>query len=648
MLIRHWIKFNHFIPFFFKKQVFKHNYSGGIHISDWSNNNLNVFLAKNNDDMHLHSDAFENICDEDMLKDIINGDDAINVRISAIHQIKDMDFLLDECLNNPDSRIRMAILSRILDESLLDDLELSLLLEKIILNDPDIYVLKTAFQKADLISQEAIIEVAYNRSDDEIIKEAVKNITDEKILADFAINNSSEFIRLEAISNQNLNDIDIIFKIIINDENEFNRLMAIYKIENCGRLVKIIYKKPICSYLGEISKNINFKTNDYFLNDFLHSNDDYKRLIDVLFIEDEEFLEKLILNESDDNIRAFAVKNKNFNNQAILENLIKTHSGEQILLEAISKIENQNVLMEYISKNLNYCDVTVNAISRINDLGFLEELSTCNDYRLRFEAVKRIAYLKNSENLLHKIALTENDEEICIEAIGAIDNRNILIEIADFRFEKNISFAALKKIKADRLLYNFIHSIRKSLSDLPYENALKQIALADEDIQIRCIATSRLNDVAVLKKIASSNDLTNIIAQKRLNTLFDDIKSLDSLTVLDKLIMCGDEAISRVAQDTLDDLASWQDRISQVNDISDIDTLKEISNNDFNYFVRNEACGRLEKLLFNIRLDEINNKENQEKFKAIACDESFTLEIRKKALLNIADEEFVNDFDFKL
>ena len=623
---------------------------GGIHISGWSDNsNLNVFLAKNDADWQVRCDAVENIDDEDILKDIFESDSVINVRISAMHQIKDRDFLLDACLNNPDSRMRLAILNRIFDESLVEDKDLSLLLEKILLNDPDSYVLKTVFQKADLISQEVLIEVANTCSDEIIIKEAIKNITNENILTDFALYNSNEFIRLEAISNPNLTSNDVISEIIVNDENELNRLMAIYKIPDCESLAEIVYKKPLYPYLGEISQNINFKTNDYFLNDFKHSKDDYKRQIDVLFIEDADFLEELIFNQSDENIRKFAIKNKHFNNQEILENLIITQSCDIILLESVSKIKNQNVLIDYIKGNLEYCDVIVEAISNVTDLEFLEWLSYCDDSKIRFVVVERIINLGNSENILRKIALTESDEIICIEAISAIDNRNVLIEIADFRFERNIRIAALKKIKAKRLLNNFIHSVRNSLSDLPYEHALRQIALTDEDGEIRRIATSKLNDEVVLKEIDCGDDITRKEAQERLNTLYEDIKSLDSIPVLDRLTNSGDEDVSRVAKAALDDLISWQDRISQVNDITDIDTLKDISNNDFNYFVRSEAEGRLEKILFNIRLDEMDKKENQEKFKAIANDESFPFEIRKKALFKITDEDFTKNFksDFK-
>jgi hypothetical protein len=90
----------------------------------------------------------------------------------------------------------------------------------------------------------------------------------------------------------------------------------------------------------------------------------------------------------------------------------------------------------------------------------------------------------------------------------------------------------------------------------------------------------------------------------------------------------------------IDDLKTWRGRISKINDITDIDQLKDIANNDYNYYVRCEAEGKLENLIFNVRLDEIGLTKNQEKFKSIACDETYPSEIRKKAFSNINDKKF--------
>jgi hypothetical protein len=72
--------------------------------------------------------------------------------------------------------------------------------------------------------------------------------------------------------------------------------------------------------------------------------------------------------------------------------------------------------------------------------------------------------------------------------------------------------------------------------------------------------------------------------------------------------------------------------------------LKSIINDDFNYYVRCEAEGKLEKLLFNIRLDEINDKENQDRLMEIVNDDTFPLEIRNKALSKVNEEEFKQQY----
>lgn len=596
-------------------------------------------MAKHHNDLQVRCDMVQFIDDEDILKDIFLNDDVARVCICAMSQIKDTDFLTDECLNNPNSHLRLAILNRIFDESLLSGNELSQLLEKILLNDPDSYVLKTALEKAKSVNHDVLVKILKANDDEVIIKEALKKLADEKLLADFALNHPTSHIRLAAIQNPNLRDINTIYKIIVCDENELNRMIATGKIEDADSLVKIIYNPDSYPFLGEISQNILIPLNDYFLNHFNETG----CYIDVLFIEDGDFLDKLVLNENDAKIKAFAIKNKNFRNDKLLENLIKNENSPEILLEVVSKIKNDELLRQYIENHLKYEDVTVKAVSQINDLKFLEKLSEDNDSRIRFEAVKRISDMKNTEDLLHKIALTESDEKIAVTAVDAIERRNNLINIADFRCEKNIRVAALEKIKPKRLLKNFLYSLPKTVTDMPFDEALAEIALNDKDIEIRKIATSKLNDKEVLDEIRAKNDDTSQVAQKRLNTLFDDIKSLNSIPALEKLIDSDNRDVSKVAKITLEDLKTWKSRIAQINEIDEINELKDIAVNDFNYFVRSEAEGRLEKLLFNVRLNNIYTKENQDKFKSIYLDKSFPDEIRKKALLKISDKDFLKD-----
>ena len=132
-----------------------------------------------------------------------------------------------------------------------------------------------------------------------------------------------------------------------------------------------------------------------------------------------------------------------------------------------------------------------------------------------------------------------------------------------------------------------------------------------------------------------------------MDSLFEDIKRIDNEIILKQLIDCKNSNVSAMAQATLDDLKIWESRIAEINKINDIDTLKEISQNDFNYFVRSEAEGKLEKMLFHIRLDEIGNEYNQKKLKSIANDVGFSRDIRKIALSKITDEEFLKNFEIR-
>ena len=608
-----------------------------------------IDIAKNDLDWHVRQTAVENIDDENVLKDIANNELTSAVAIKAMEHINDKEFLSDICLNHPDSYLRLATINRICDESILPKQELSLLLEEMLLNDPDSYILKNVCENPNLTNQDVLIRVSKSDRDETLKRQAIRKIADEEILADFALNDSNEYIRREAILNPNLKDLDVLYEIIRLDSDEFNRIMAIYKIPDEESLLKIIYKKPIHHRLAEISRNTDFNLNDYFLNIFETETDEYKRQVAINFITDSDILENVVLNECNDEIRADAVKNRSFKNQKLLDDLILDESNPKVLFEIVSRILNQEMLSLFIEDRLDYNEVIVKAISRLHNNALLEKLADHPDFRIRFEAVKKISKLKNQDKLLRDIALTETREDICIVAVGSMNVRNDLIEVADKRREKSIRIKALNQIIPKRLLDNFTGSIiRNSLADLPFEFSLENMALNDNDDDIRKLATSKLNDERILYEISSGNDVNSIDAQNRLNSLFEDIKRIDNDFILKQLVDCNDSNVSSMAGDRLDDLKTWNDRIAQINEINDINTLKDISQKDFNSLVRSEAEGKLEKILFHIRLDEIGSKSNQEKLKAIVNDEGFSQEIRKKALSKITDEEFIKKFEMRL
>lgn len=592
--------------------------------------------------------AVENIEDESILKDILYHELTSKVAVKAMENINDRQYLCDVCLNHPDSYVRLACINRITDESLLSDEELSLLLEKMLFNDPDLYVLKSVCENPNLTNQEVLTRLAGSSVDETLKRHAIKRITDVNVLADFALNDENPYVRREAISNPNLESLDVICDVILHDSDDFNRVMAIYRIPDMQSLLEIIYKKEFHHRLYEIANNITFDLNDYFLDVLKNESDDYERVVAVNFITDRDILDEIALNESDEDIRSDAIRNRKFINQDILDELMAGQTSPKILMAVISKIQNQELLAGYVKSHLDCSDVTLKAISRLVDLDTLEELSTHPDSKIRFAAVKKISGLRRNDELLLKIALTESIEEICLEAVRAMSITNDLISVADKRLEKTIRMAALAQIQAKPLIDNYTRFIQNSLSDIPFESALRDMAMNDVDEDIRKLATGKIEDKSVLENIASGDDVNRIEAQKRLDALFEDIKWINNELVLNDLAKSSDKDVSAIAKATMEDSKTWKGRMAEINETDDIDALKDIAANDFNYMVRNEAEGKLEKMLFNIRLDEIENDANQQWLKSIVADSGFSSEIRRKALLKIADEEFIGDFEYLL
>lgn len=610
-----------------------------------SNQDEVIYTAKNDIDWQVRRVAVEKINDENVLKDIVNDELTSAVAIKAMEHIDDKEFLSDICLNHPDAYVRLACINRMSDESLLLKKDLTSLLDKILFNDPNDIVLKSVCENPYLDNRESLTKAVFTIENEDIKRLLIRKITDEDMLADFALNSENKFLRLEAIQNPNLTDLDTISEIIIHDSDEFNRAMAIYKITNEESLLEIILRKPLHHRLPQIAQNTNL-SDDYFLEILNDGTDEYACQVAAAFISDGEMLENIVLSKSSDKIRADAIRNSHFTNQKILDELIVTKTSPEILFEAISKIENQDVLEDYILNHLQHDEITAKAISRVDGTDFLRDLSTHPDSGIRLEAVKRISQFGDADGILRDIALTEDNEEICLKAVSAMKIRNDLIEVAKSRPEKNIRISALRHVADKRLIYNYFKSdIAHSGEFTPAEFALNEMALEDNDDDVKIIATGKVMDKELLDDIAAGEDVNRFEAQKRLNSLFEDIKQIEHKQILSRLIQSPDKDISAVAQATLDDLDLWEDRLSKVNEIDDINTLKDIARNDFNYFVRMEAEGKLEKMLFHIRMDEIDLESSQEELKAIASDGEFSREIRRSALLKITDHAFVEKFE---
>ena len=612
-----------------------------------SNNQEEIIdIAQNASDWHIRQFAVAYIEDEEALKYILINDSINSVSIKAMEQISDIDFLIDVCLNNPFSHIRLATLNRIIDESLLLTSDLTNLLNDVALNDPNEFIVKLAVENTNFNNPEVIMAIAESGRDVEIRKLAISKITDEKVLSDFALNDSNVFIRREAILNPNLSDFDILSEVIRNDDDGFNRHWACEKINDKDYLVKLIFNKSFYHRLDDLSLNSNLNCEEYFKEIYENSKDEYSRLVAAYLIQDEVYLANIVLNDSDDKIRLHAIKNKHFSNHEILKGLILSEDNRDIVFCAVSKIRDEDVLIEYIRTNLDDGRATLQAILKVNDVELLKELSMHSNPKIRLYAVKSFTnnFKDQYNSILKDIALTDENKDICLEATGAITNPYDLMEIADKNDDRDIRTLALKIIPTSRLLDNFLFVHNSNRQSLNFKQKLKSLALNEVDDEIRHIAISKLDDKETLDNISSLEKDDSEIAQRRLNSLFEDIKRIDNELLLKKLISSGDSDVSYIAQKTFDDWINSQKHIDEISRISDIEKLKSIIDDDFNYYVRCEAEGRLEKLLFNIRLDEINEKANQDKLMDIVKDETFPLEIRNKAFSKVNDVKFRENY----
>lgn len=590
-------------------------------------------ISLNDSDWRVRKDAASKVTDEDVLKDIFINDSVVMVRIAAMRRIDDSDFLYYECKNNPQGHIRRAVLSRILDENLLESNKLDLLLMHLTLNDPEDIVSQIACENLSEDYQDVFASIAHSKRGDKLRCEAISKISDENILNDLALNDKNRFIRLEAIQNPNLADVRVLAKVIENDEVEFNRISAIMKIPDCDVLLEIVFDESLYSRLAEIADNIFFSCQDRFMDVFNNDCDEYKRIVGVNFIQDEEILEGIVMNCENDSIVAEAIKNTNFENQNILRNLIGIDEGDVIVLEAIGKIDDENVLVDYVKGHPSANDLTFRAISRITDFDFLDKLYDCDDSQIRLHAAKRMIELEYN---LASIATRYPDKEIRLEAIRTMSDKYILAKIAGESDDRDIAMAALGNIVPDKIIRQYMPRrsvITGSLEDITFKSQMWRLATKSEDKEIRKSAISRLDEKDVLDEIIENSSNGEIVntAESRLNSLWQDIKLIDDEDVLNAIAQKGDGEIKAAVSAQIEDLKTWRSRIAEINDITDIDKLKYIANNDYNYFVRCEAQGKLESLIFSVRLDEVKLKQNQDLFRQVADDESYPLEIRKKA-----------------
>lgn len=328
----------------------------------------------------------------------------------------------------------------------------------------------------------------WKHSNSIIRSDAVKELTDEKILIEVAKNDSNHHIRCEAVENPNLKDESVLIEIAENDKNEFVRYSAIDKISNQEVLAKIAsttgYKNyEHCGLHAIENPNLN---DDKLLSEIIRNTENR-------FVYSEapsKISDKNILIELYDEF-----KNEN--------GIFNTQRSKRVHI--VREITDKNILMD-IAKNDKDEDVRKNAVSTLRDkypelLISREELENMTDedelidiaknhvdVEMRCLAIEKIT----DENALTDILRTDENHEVH-EAIVKNDNtsQEALCEVANDTNHDKYGFIArtnaIPKIKDDKVLSN--------------------VALNEDDAQLIYLAVCNpnLTNKKVLRQIADSN-----------------------------------------------------------------------------------------------------------------------------------------------
>lgn len=267
---------------------------------------------------HMNSEkreeAIKRITNQKTLKKVVRKSEDVNIRHSAIKKISDQDFL-----------------------------------KKIALNSDDWHVPRYATKK--IVDVRVIENIALNAKSGFARDEAVKKVVNPDVLEIVALNDDWNKVGISAI--KSIKKVEILKKVTLNAKTIDVRREAIKRITNKDFLKKIIaestdYESRRIAYLNQGKEFSSEAIIDYCKN--IEEYD--SRLISKLV--DQEDLYEIAINSKNEKFKIDAVKR--ISDQNFLEKIALNRDSEHyVSLEAIGKITNPNILIEY-SKDTSYWD----------------------------------------------------------------------------------------------------------------------------------------------------------------------------------------------------------------------------------------------------------------------------------------------------
>jgi hypothetical protein len=383
----------------------------------------------------------------------------------------------------------------------------------------------------------------WKHSDPEVRRAAVKEISDQALLADIAKKDKNPNVREEVI--KTLTDQAVLAQIAKNDKIFYARYAAV----NNPNLVDQIV-------LAEVAKTDEHET---------------VRLYAVNKITDQAMLAEIAKSNKAWNVRAAAVKK--IIDQLVLAEIAQTNIDSDIRKIAVEMLCDKNLREKITEENLKYSARIAEKKEYERQSDLAEQLVSGNAYPDN----KSKFYFKGSihnRDVLKKYAMGCGDfAEIAVENLKTSD-QSILYEIAINGESRRVRRNATERLTDSR--------------------ALAEVATFAKDDHIRELAVKnpKLTDQIILAEVAKTdkNDYIRFSAAKKLSdpsiaqTIFFDIA------------MIGTGKSQIFTKENEPDDYDYGGGYFAVNHLTDRALLKDVCKNAHDPSVRREAEKRLEKL----------------------------------------------------
>ena len=248
---------------------------------------------------------------------------------------------------------------------------------------------------------------------------------------------------------------------------------------------------------------------DLFRPRWRHS-DCLKRKEAINKISNQSILHEIAITDEDYTIRKIAVSR--LTDQIVLAMIAERTNDYYIGEIALSKIKDQFTLAD-IAKNGRNSHVRETAVSKLNDQVLLMEIAkNDSNWRVRAEAYRSLG---NTQAALIEIAINEESDYECKEAVEQITDQNALVEIFENAVKPAVRLCALDRITDHNVLLDVAKNnessyVRESaVIKLTDEIALANIAKTDEAQNVRRKAASKL--VTILRNMTDNKDSFGLI-----------------------------------------------------------------------------------------------------------------------------------------